>query len=223
MWIYNRRDPSLLSIRGGSQPKIYKDQVYFAFSDGYLVSLNYKTGQVSWEKQINSNKKFRDVDASPVLLEDRLYISGFDDTFFCIKASSGQLIWRHEAGGYSAPLIFENKIYFPTTNNELHILEKSSGKLLHKISSKKGYITEPKVYKGLLIYGESEGDLLIRDINSYEVVARFSPGHGISSSPVIKSFDDTFGNVFFISRSANLYVLNIGWRAKVEKWPWSTQ
>jgi len=219
-WIYTKRDPSVLSIRGGSTPQVYKNSILFAFSNGALVSLDRLSGKFLWEKQINSNKKFRDVDASPLIVDDKLYVTGFDDTLFCLKANSGQLQWRHSVGGYTAPLINKNKIYYSTTQNKLHILDKNSGKLLSTITSNKGYITRPTIYKGLLVYGESEGDLVVYALEGLKLIKRFSPGKGIASRPTIVDNNDSLGNLFFISRSANLYALDMGWRPTTDKWPW---
>ena len=67
LWVYNRREAGTLSIRGGSQPAVSGDLVLVGFSDGAMVALNKSSGALMWETSLNRNKRFRDVDASPVI------------------------------------------------------------------------------------------------------------------------------------------------------------
>ena len=46
-WLYNRRDPSNISIRGSSRPTVDDSKVYVGFSDGAVVALSKSTGTLS--------------------------------------------------------------------------------------------------------------------------------------------------------------------------------
>ncbi|MGZ3746931.1 MAG: outer membrane protein assembly factor BamB family protein, partial [Pseudobdellovibrionaceae bacterium] len=85
VWLYSRQDTSNFSIRGGSKPALKDGNLFVGFSDGTLVSLNAKTGNLQWELPLNKNKKFRDVDASPVIDGDLVFVSGYDDKLYCIS------------------------------------------------------------------------------------------------------------------------------------------
>ncbi len=86
IWLYSRQDTSQFSIRGGSQAALRNGTLYVGFSDGSLVALNAKSGSVVWELQLNRNKRFRDVDATPVLDGDQIYVASYDDKLYCVSA-----------------------------------------------------------------------------------------------------------------------------------------
>ena len=124
IWLYSRQDTSQFSIRGGSKPALRNGTMYVGFSDGSLVALNAKTGAVVWELQLNRAKRFRDIDASPVVDGEHIYVAGYDDKLYCVAADKGEVLWRVDGGGYSAVTIFGDKILYPTTSGEVMALKK---------------------------------------------------------------------------------------------------
>lgn len=210
-WVYSRQDANNFSIRGGTKPALRNGVLYVGFSDGFLAALNVKNGQILWDLQLNRNKRFKDVDTSPVIEGDRLYIAGYDDRLYCLSAAKGDILWRHDAGGYAGLTILGNKIFYPTSSGELRALDKESGKLLWTVPVSDGIATAVVPYKGLLTYGESRGFLKFIDANSGRLVAEFEPGRGVFSTP---SVDERNSRVYFISNEANVYAIEAGWGPK---------
>ncbi|MEZ4872526.1 MAG: PQQ-binding-like beta-propeller repeat protein [Bdellovibrionales bacterium] len=202
VWLYNRRSTTMLSIRGGSQPSVYKNQVLLGFNDGFLVSLDQKKGLMKWQKKLNSKKRFTDIDARPIVLDDRIYVASFDEALYCLDANTGQQIWRYDEGGYAAVSIDEDRVYFSTTQYNIVALDKSSGKKIWNYASENGYLTQPQLYKSTVVVGESDGALLALDAQSGKKLGDFFPGRGVTSSAAI---DNESGDLFFISKEANLY------------------
>lgn len=215
-WVYSRQDANNFSIRGGTKPALRNGTLYVGFSDGFLAALNVKSGQILWDVQLNRNKRFKDVDTSPVVDGDRLYVAGYDDRLYCLSASNGSILWRHEAGGYAGLTVVGPRIYYPTSGGELRALEKESGKLIWSVNVPEGIATAVVPYKGLLTYGESRGDLKFVDTASGRTIASFQPGRGIFSAP---SVDEKSSRLYFISNEANVYALEAGWGLK-DAFPW---
>jgi|SaaInlStandDraft_5_1057022.scaffolds.fasta_scaffold14906_2 outer membrane protein assembly factor BamB len=205
-WIYSRNEFKSLSVRGGSTPVVYAGQLYIGFSDGYFVSINAKTGQLRWEKLINGNRRFMDVDAPPVVSDGKVYVSGFDDQLICLNLTDGSLVWRVDQGGYNSVTVYEDKVIYPTTHKQVLVLDKKSGKTLWAYTLKEGFATAVGTYKGLMIFGESEGSLKAIDLQTQKEVASFNPGRGLASEP---SIDQKTGAIFFMSRQANLFSLKL--------------
>lgn len=208
IWLYSRQDTSQFSIRGGGAPGFRNGNLFVGFSDGSLVSLNAKTGNVVWEIQLNRNKRFRDVDATPVVDGDLVYIAGYDDKLYCVSADKGDVLWRVDGGGYNAVTIIGDKIIYPTTNNEVWALNKSNGNKLWDFKVKEGIATSVKNLKGVLVFGESQGRMQFVDQNSGKLLGGFEPGRGVLAAPLI---DEKNNRVYFISGEANLYSLEAGW------------
>lgn len=208
IWLYSRQDTSQFSIRGGSQAALKNGILYVGFSDGSLVALNAKSGAVVWDLQLNHNKRFRDVDATPVVDENQIYVAGYDDKLYCVSADKGEILWRMDGGGYSGVTLVGDKLFYPTTNGEVWALKKSNGDKIWSYKLKEGIASQIKTYKGSLVFGESQGKLKFLDPNSGKELGGLEPGRGVLSAPQV---DEKNGRVYFISGEANLFAVDAGW------------
>jgi outer membrane protein assembly factor BamB len=208
VWLYSRQDNSNFSIRGGSKPAMKDGNLFVGFSDGTLVSLNAKTGNLQWELPLNKNKKFRDVDASPIIDGDQIYVSGYDDKLYCISTQNGDIQWKLDGGGYYPVTIYNDKIYYSTSTGEVWALQKGNGQKVWSYQLKEGIATQVKIYKGLAVFGESQGQLRFLDGNTGKQISSFDPGRGIMSTP---SVDDKNNHIYFISGEANIYAMEAKW------------
>jgi outer membrane protein assembly factor BamB len=208
LWLYSRQDPSSLSIRGGSKPAYRNGTLYVGFSDGALVALLAKNGALKWEKQLNRNKKFRDLDTNPLVENDYLYALGFDDAIYCLRAATGDVVWKAEHGGYGSPLISGELLYYPSSSNEFIALNKVTGQKVWAHALREGIATSASFYKGLIVFGESQGKLIFLDAVSGKLISSFEPGRGVFSPPLV---DEKNSRVYFISNEANLYALEAKW------------
>lgn len=216
LWVYNRQDASAFAIRGGTKPALYRGVLYVGFNDGSLAALNSKSGQVIWDVQLNKNKKFKDIDASPLIDGDRLYVAGFDDRLYCLSTERGEILWRQEGGGYTNFLLQGQRLYYATSTGELRALDKENGQTLWTVPVSDGIATTPVFYKGLLVYGESRGELKFVDAASGKWVAGFEPGRGVFGTPLVDEKND---RVYFVSNESNVYALEAKWKNSAA-FPW---
>lgn len=213
LWLYTRQDTSSLSIRGGSKPTIRNGTLYVGFSDGAVVALLAQNGALKWEKQLSKNKKFRDIDSNPLLEDDFLYVTGYDDHVYCLRAATGETVWQAPYGGYGSILLSGDRIYFAGTSGEFLALQKDTGQKVWSYPVKEGIATSASMLKGLIIFGESQGSLQILDAATGKQISSFSPGRGILSPPTV---DEKTSMVYFISNEANLYGIRVGWSSKAQ-------
>jgi outer membrane protein assembly factor BamB len=176
--------------------------LYAGFSDGALVAFNAKTGSEQWEITLNRNTKFRDIDASPVIDGDYIYINSYDDKVYCLSKDKGEIIWNANYGGASTPVILGNKIFITSSKGEIVALSKKDGTEIWKNSTKLGVFTEPSVLNDFIVSGESQGKLLFFNAADGVKVGSFEPGRGVFSKPSIYG-----NNLYFISGEGNLYGL----------------
>lgn len=206
LWVYNRQETTTkMTVRGGSRPTYYNGVVYSGFSDGSLVAINAQTGTQQWEVTLNKNARFKDIDATPVLDEENIYISSYDDKLYCLSKTNGSIVWKYAAGGATAPVISGQLIFISGSNGSVVSLNKKTGELVWKKSDIKGIASEPIISKGLLIFGESQGSLKALDFLTGQEKASFDPGRGIMSKPST----DGDHSIYFISGEANLYQVDI--------------
>lgn len=208
LWLYSRQDTSQFSIRGGSQAAYNNGRLFVGFSDGSLVALDAKSGTSLWEVQLNRNKRFRDIDATPVIDGNQIYIAGYDDKLYCVSMDKGEILWRIDGGGYSAVTLTGDKIIYPTTSGEVWALKKSNGDKVWSYKINEGIATQVKVFNGSLVFGESQGKLRFLEPGTGKELGAMEPGRGILSTPQV---DELKNRVYFISGEANLFAVNAGW------------
>ena len=209
LWLYSRQDPNILSVRGGSKPAYKNDTLFVGFSDGYMTAINAKSGQMKWEVPLNKNKKFRDIDANPILDAEFVYALGFDDHLYCLKQSTGDLAWKADKGGYGGMMILGDRLYYGTTTSEFIAVDKNSGKQIWSYALTEGIATAPSLYRGLVVFGESQGDVKFLDSGTGKLIGSFGPGKGVLSPIAV---DEKKNYVFFISGEANVYALEVGFK-----------
>lgn len=204
-WPYKRPDTTNLSIRGASQPLISDDVAYIGFNDGYLVALDLASGKEIWQKRMTENRRFKDVDAKPVLDNGFIYASSYDGSLLKINAKSGEVAWKKDHGGYSAVTIVNDVVYLSSSHGYVIALSTKNGSALWKRPVRKGIATRPKYYNGYLIYGESAGRLYVVDAQTGKLLKSYHPGRGVTSSALINKK----GEIYFISKDANLFAMKL--------------
>lgn len=210
LWIHSRQDTtSLITIRGGSKPSISDDVIYVGFSDGALVALNSKTGTAQWEISLNRNTKFKDIDASPVIDGDYIYVNSYDDKVYCLSKDKGEIIWSAPFGGASTPLISDDKVFVTSSKGEIVALTKKEGILTWSRKTNDGIFSELSLYNDLIVTGETQGKLLFFNKTTGETVGSFEPGRGVFSRPSI--FENS---IYFISGEGNIYGLKAQYEFK---------
>jgi outer membrane protein assembly factor BamB len=209
VWLYTRQDPNSLNVRGGSKPALRNGVLFVGFSDGALVALNSKTGAVKWEKQLNNNKKFKDLDTNPLVDNEFIFALGFDDKLYCLRSSTGEMVWKNDSGGFGGMVLVGDRLMYATTNMEFIAVDKNTGARTWTYKLQDGIATSPSLYRGLVTFGESQGSLVFLDSGTGKFVGSFNPGRGIMSTPAV---DEKANRAYFISGESNLYSMDIGFK-----------
>ena len=211
LWLYNRQLTGNLSIRGTTRPVVAGDALLVGFSDGFLVSIRKRDGAMNWEKKLGRTNRFKDVDATPVIDGPDAYVASFDSALYSVKIETGDINWSLDDGAYVPVTLGRDRwsdfLYYSTANGRIHIVDKRNGKISRTIVLKHGIATQVSLFQTYMVYGESEGELMVVDIETGKPVAHFDSGHGLVSRPAIV---ESTGEAFFISSSANIYAMKIG-------------
>lgn len=87
-------------------------------------------------------------------------------------------------------------------------MNKETGERIWTYKLNEGVATQVKSYKGLLVFGESQGSLVFVDPENGKKINSFEPGRGLISTPAI---DEKNNRVYFISGEANIYAIDAHW------------
>jgi outer membrane protein assembly factor BamB len=216
-WLYRRVTGSMLSVRGGSRPAIFGGTLYLGMSDGYFVAIDTTDGKLIWERQLVKNVRFTDIDASPVMADDYIYVSSYDGSLYCLSRKDGQIVWRVDKGSHAAVTVVGEQLFYSTSEGEVLGLKSATGEQLWSYTVPEGIASRPKYFKGMVVFGESEGPLRFLSSTDGSPVFSFATGRGVTASPAI--VDDT-GEVFAISNEGLLFALHAGWFEGRNDWPW---
>jgi outer membrane protein assembly factor BamB len=206
LWAYHRQQTSYFSVRAAATPLLQGGNIYVGSADGFFVALSASSGTLIWERQLNTNKKFKDVDSTPILDKDRLYVSSFDGSLYCLELASGKVVWKYDEGGYTPPLVVDESLYYATTTRKLVALDKRTGKEIWKLDNLKGIPTGPGLMFGKIFFGESGGDLKLVNTKDGKLTSSFRPGRGLIATP---TFNEKNKLLYFMSSGGNLVALRL--------------
>lgn len=125
-WRHEEEVPTL-SLRGTSSPAIASGGVIMGSNNGRAAVLILESGQIAWDERITAPsgstdlQRMVDIDATPVVRGDTLYLLSFNGELVALQLRSGDVLWRRDYQGYRTPQVTASRIYL--TNSRSHVLE----------------------------------------------------------------------------------------------------
>ena len=185
-WQYEREAPDSFTIRGYASPLVFGGRVYAGFSDGYLVALNARVGDVIWARSLagSTTARFADVDATPVLVDGTLYAASYSAGVYALQPSDGSVRWRYDVEGATTVSVLGDRVYFAATRAGVHCLDKKGHLVWQQALAAQGELSPPTVVDGRwLMVSASDGGSFVVDPPSGRLLQFFDPGHGVTSMP----------------------------------------
>jgi len=150
------------TIFGAADPVIYKNQIISSYSSGEIYILDQKDGQIidfyelNSSRAINSNFILDDIDATPIISDDILYVIGNSGIMMAIDLKNQNKLWQKNISSISNFWIAGDFIYLIDNENRLICLSKNNGGIkfftqLDKYHNKKQLIH----YFGLVLAGNN--------------------------------------------------------------------
>lgn len=217
-WTFVRMPETNLTTRVTASPASYKDSLLAAFSNGSVVQVNKATGSLIWETRLPQGERFKDADATPVVANDKVFVSGFESGLVALDLSSGQILWTMPESTYSQIATQDSLGVMTSTKGEVIGFQLDSGKeLWRKTFKNEGPGVAPQIAKGLIVTGFGEGAVRVFDLHSTKELAHFHPGYGVGGN---LSWQPDLNSLYFLSNGSNLYRMEIGWKSSSLGLPW---
>ncbi|MDH5600826.1 MAG: PQQ-binding-like beta-propeller repeat protein, partial [Gammaproteobacteria bacterium] len=178
VWVYDRSVPRL-TLRGNSSPVISNDIVITASDSGKLSALSLNQGKLLWETTIavakgrNELERVIDLDIEPVVLDDVVYVAGYQGRIAAVKIGSGQLIWNRDFSTYSGLYVDAYRVYVTDAGGQAWALNRYNGSTLwrqDKLLRRK--LTAPEAYDKYIVIGDYDGYLHWLNRDDGKIVAR---------------------------------------------------
>jgi outer membrane protein assembly factor BamB len=135
---------------------------YFGHLDGHVRAYHLKQRKLLWKSQ----NLGLDIDASPLIVGDRLYI-GIEEgkhTFNCLDRETGKVIWGKNVGGgiWGSPAVFEKTVIVGGAGGKMYSFDAASGAEVWTYKIGRGTWYSPQIVDGKVVFG-SYG-------NNYEMI-----------------------------------------------------
>ena len=178
IWVYDRTVPRL-TLRGSSSVLIVNDIVISASDNGKLAALNLKSGKLLWETTIavakgrNQLERVIDMDVDPVIVDDVIYVTGYQGRIAAVKIGSGQLIWSRDFSSYSGLYVDAYRVYVTDAMGQVWALNRYNGSTLWRQDNLlRRRLTAPEAYDNYIVVGDYDGFLHWLNREDGKMIAR---------------------------------------------------
>lgn len=177
-WVYDRSVPRL-TLRGNSTPLINNDIVITASDSGKLSAISLKDGKLLWETTIaiakgrNELERVVDMDIDPVIVDDVIYVAGYQGRIAAVKIGSGQLIWGRDFSSYSGLYVDAFRVYVTDAGGQVWALNRYNGSTLWRQDKLlRRRLTAPEAYNNYIVVGDYDGYLHWLNREDGKIIAR---------------------------------------------------
>lgn len=177
-WVYDRSVPRL-TLRGSSSPIISNDIVITASDSGKLSALSLRHGKLLWETTIavakgrNQLERVIDMDVDPIVVDDVIYVAGYQGRIAAVKIGSGQLIWSRDFSSYSGLYVDAYRVYVTDAQGQAWALNRYNGSTIWRQDKLlRRQLTAPEAYDKYIVIGDYDGYLHWLNREDGKLIAR---------------------------------------------------
>lgn len=109
---------------------------------------------VAWTATLGSS-----VDASPAVVDERVYVGTGDGTVVCVQAAGGEVLWSARTDGcvISSPAVADGTVYVGSTDRCIYAFDALDGTRLWRVRTWKPVVASPLVTGGHVYIGSMDG------------------------------------------------------------------
>jgi outer membrane protein assembly factor BamB len=211
LWRYRQDVPSLI-LHIASQPKVSGNYVVAGFANGKLVGLDLHKGIPLWTQTITTPKgstaleQMTDIDVSPVIKNDVIYIATYQGNIAALDLYSGKFLWKHKMSSHSGICADHHQIYLSDEKSYVWAFDQNTGAVKWRQTQLENRtITAPALYGQYVVVADAKGYLHWLSKQTGEFVARNRlDGSEIFTPPVAKN-----GILYVYTRRGYLYAFKV--------------
>lgn len=189
-------------VFGVGAPAVGRGTIVAGFSSGELNAYRYENGRTLWQDQLSrtsittSVSSIADIDASPVIADDRVYAMGAGGRTVALRLTTGQRLWEQNIAGLSTPWLAGEWLFVMSDDGRLICLSRANGKIrwitslgaFKNTKKNKGapvYWSGPVLAGGRLLVLGSLGQIVSVDAVTGKVGTRIKNGTPFTFGPVV--------------------------------------
>jgi outer membrane protein assembly factor BamB len=193
-WRYRRPQPG--GITGSGHAGLLRDgeRVVTGFSDGAVVALDARDGAVRWEhdtsadvenvEEARESHRLIDVDSTPVLLGDTLYVASYTAGLYALDRETGSVRFRADALPGISGLATDGRDLYAAAGSRLLRVDPTDGTVRWSRELPSHGLVEPMLHGPLVLAPTSDGALwFLRARDGEALLGLGRDGYG--SAPLI--------------------------------------
>jgi outer membrane protein assembly factor BamB len=178
---------------------------------GYISTTTAPILSVAWQ---NTLPGVRSASSTPALVDDVLYL-GAGSHVYALNAKDGTIKWQYPADGASvpgsfnsSPAVADGKVFIGSDNDNLSVLDASTGALLWQVATAGAVSAAPIVADGAVFFGSTDAHLYAINENNQTPLwgGQFKSDGPIFTAPALADgllyFGDFDGNLYAVRETS---------------------
>lgn len=180
LWSYRRSVPFTTTLQRVSDALPIDNKLIIGFADGDLVALSLEDGNLLWERKLATGAKFIDVDATPVLFNDKLFVGSVAGALSIVNPDSGMVERTLDLSVSRSPLVVDKELFIGTSSGDIAVMD-SSGEITRQVKLTKSGISSLLEWKGQVVVATLSGEVFYVNKKTLEIMEKFDLGSRLSS------------------------------------------
>jgi outer membrane protein assembly factor BamB len=203
----------VLTLRGSSTPTMAPNGVIVGLSGGKLVKLDPSDGAPLWEVIISRPSgrselaRISDIDADPVLIDNRVYVGSYHGDLAAVDATTGEVLWRRELSAHAGLAAEGTGLFVTDSQDQVWGAELNSGAGRWKQENLRyRQLTAPALTGHLLAVGDLDGYLHLLNQSDGRLVGRtrISKKGGVTARPLVSG-----GRIYVYAKDGTLAAFTV--------------
>lgn len=212
LWHFQQTEPALI-LRGGSAPQILNGNTVVGFSNGTLAKLTLHDGSLLWQQTVAipsgsfAIQRMIDIDASPVIYKDKIYVATYQGRISALDLSSGKELWTHDISSYTGLTVDNERVYISDATSQVWAFDSNTGHVdwLQKQLVARN-VTAPAAMDKYIVIGDRKGYLHWLNKQDGHFVARIRVNKaGMFAAPVVNN-----NKVYVLTKDGHLAEYTLG-------------
>jgi outer membrane protein assembly factor BamB len=190
LWTYRRTIPEGFSISSHAGLTLAGGKLLTGFTDGVVAALDPADGSELWKRDTaldmpeseGGARRFRDVDTTPVVEGNTVYAASFSAGLYGLDLDSGSVRWRDaDRAGVVSLKQAGPCLLVASAKQGVLCLNPDDRSVRWQHELKRGSPSPPRVARGMVLVGESEGSFLALSLQGGRELARIDTGNGFTA------------------------------------------
>lgn len=195
LWRYRREAGEGFYVSEHAGLTLADGHLLAAFTAGVVVSLDPTDGALEWERDTavelepgpDGPPRFADVDTTPVVVGDTVYVASFAGGMYALELESGTVEWRDEELTGIVAITPASDRMFILASGDLGVVcfDRIEREVIWRKRIPQGSPGRAVVVSDLVLVGESQGGFVTLALQNGQELGRIESQHGFAASAVV--------------------------------------